>query len=211
MNKLDVHSPTLTLSPASPVKHNSARRLIVLLPEAELDTTIIAQKIWALADSLKSHVQFIGISKDMAREPALRRQLTTLSALVRDDRIVVESKLEFGGNWLKVLQSDFQEGDVIACFAEQRSGLARRPLSQVLESKLHTTIYILSGLYHEDRFRFKRRFEAMAWTGSIGIILGLSWLQMKLIHLPQDWAHTSLLYASFLVELWLVWMWNSLF
>ncbi|MBI5842750.1 MAG: hypothetical protein HZB19_21880 [Chloroflexi bacterium] len=211
MNKLDSIPPTLSLSPASHFDRGPARRLIVLVPESEADTANAARKIWELANALGSRVQFLGLSKDAASEPSLRRQMVTLSAMVGDGNVLVESKIEFGRDWLDMVKANWREGDVIACFAEQRAGLARRPLSQILESNLNATVYVLSGLCPPERSRSNRAFAAMAWTGSIGIILGFFWLQLKLTQLPQDWAHTSFLYLSILVEVGLIWMWNSLF
>jgi hypothetical protein len=152
MNKLDVNFSELDLAPASFSTPQTARRLIVLLPESEVDTALTARKIWELANALESRVQFIGLSKDAAHEPGLRRQIVNLSAMVGDgNNICVESKIELGNNWLSVVKSEWQEGDVIACFAEQRSGFAHRPLSQILESNLKSTVYIFTGLHQEER------------------------------------------------------------
>ena len=211
MNKLDVSPPALTLSPASFSDPYPARRLMVLVPESEVDTALMARKIWELANALESRVQFLGLSKDAALESSLRRQLVTLSAMVGSGNISVESKIEIGNDWLSVVMSEFHEGDVIVCFAEQRPGFARKPLNQILESNLNATIYMLAGFHQqEDRLRFNWMFNAMAWAGSIGIILGFFWLQSKLTQFPADWAHTILLYISLFVEVGLIWVWNNL-
>ena len=212
MNKLDVSLPALTLSPASFSDPYPVRRLIVLVPESEVDTALMARKIWELANAFESRVQFLGLSKDAEYEPVLRRQLVTLSAMLGNDNISVESKTEFGNDWLSVVKSEFHEGDVIVCFAEQRSGIARRPLSQILESNLNATVYVLAGFQQqEDRLRSSWMFNATAWAGSIGIILGFFWMQSKLTHFPTDWAHTTLLYISLFVEVGTIWAWNFLF
>ncbi len=212
MNKLDVIPPALTVSSASFSDLRPARRLIVLVPESEADPALTARKIWELANALESRVQFIGLSKDAAHEPGMRRQLVTLSAMVGGKNISVESKIEFGNNWLSVVKSEWREGDMIVCFAEQRSGLAHRPLSQILESNLNATVYVLAGLHQqEERLRSNWIFNAMAWAGSIGIILGFFWLQSKLIQSPKDWVYTALLYLSLFAEVGSISAWNSLF
>jgi hypothetical protein len=209
MNKLDVNNPALTLSPAFYSDPGSARRLIVLVPESEADTSGAARKIWELANALGSRVQFLGLCKDEEREPSLRRQIIAMSTLVGGDSVPVESKIEFGGNWLDVVKSNLREGDVVACFAEQRIGFAYRPLSQILEANLNATIYVLSGLQPERR-NLNWLSNALAWVGSIAIIALFFWGQAKLTQMPQDWAHTSLLYLSIFIEAGLVWFWNSL-
>ena len=212
MNKLDVSPHALEFSPASFSRPQPARRLIVLVPEAEVDTALTARKIWELANALECRVQFLGLSKDAAHEPGLRRQLVTLSAMVGGGGILVESKIELGNNWLSVVKPDFHEGDVIVCFAEQHPGFARKPLNQILESNLNATIYMLTDFRQpEDHLRSSWVLNAMAWAGSIGIILGFLWLQSKLTQFPADWAHTALLYISLFAEAGSIWAWNSLF
>jgi len=211
MNKLDEIPQTLTLSPASHSDPYPTRRLIVLVPDFEADTTNAARKIWELANAIGGRVQFLGLSKDMAREPSLRRQMVTLSAMVGDGNLSIESKIEFGRNWLDMVKSNWRAGDVVACFADQHTGFARRPLSQILESNLKTTVYVLSGVYQPEPSHSNWLLQVMLWAGSMGIIAGFFWAQVKLTELPQDWAHTSLLYLSLFAEVGLIWAWNSLF
>ena len=211
MNKLDVSPPTLTVSPASFSDLQPVRRLIVLVPESEVDSALTARKIWELANALESRVQFLGLSKDAEHEPTVRRQIVTLSAMVGDEKIPVESKIEIGNDWLNAVKSEWHEGDVIVCYAEQRSGLTRKPLSQILESKLNATVYVLGGFHQEVHVRSSWIFNTFAWAGSIGIILGFLWLQSKLGQFSTDWAYSTLLYISLFAEAGSIWAWNSLF
>lgn len=211
MNKLDANSSVFTLSPPSYLKPEAGRRLIVLVSESQADIAGAARKIWELANAFESRVQFLGLCKDQAYEPSLRRQIIALSTMVGDGRLSVESKIEFGGNWLDVVKSNWREGDVIVCFAEQNVGFAKRPLSQIMESNLGATVYVLSGFYQPESPRLTWLPNAAMWAGAAGIISGFFWLQAKLIQMPNDWAHTSLLYVSILIEFGLVVFWNSLF
>ena len=211
MNKLDVSPPTMTVSPASFSDLQPVRRLIVLVPESEVDSALTARKIWELANALESRVQFLGLSKDAEHEPTVHRQLVALSAMVESDKISVESKIEIGNDWLNAVKSEWHEGDVIVCYAEQRSGLTRRPLSQILESNLNATVYVLGGFHQEVQVRSSWIFNTFAWAGSIGIILGFLWLQSKLGQFSTDWAYSTLLYISLFAEAGSIWAWNNLF
>ena len=183
----------------------------MLVPESEVDSALTARKIWELANALESRVQFLGLSKDAEHEPSVRRQVVTLSAIVGDENIPVESKIEIGNDWLNAVKSEWHEGDVIVCYAEQRSGLTRRPLSQILESNLNATVYVLGGFHQEVHMRSSWIFNTLAWAGSIGIILGFFWLQSKLGQFSTDWAYSTLLYISLFAEAGSIWAWNSLF
>ncbi|MCQ3939055.1 MAG: hypothetical protein DPW18_18715 [Chloroflexi bacterium] len=212
MKKLDTHSPDFAITPASFPDLQPASRLIVLVPELEADAAIAAGKIREAAKALESRVQLLGLSRDAAHEPGIRRQLVTLSAMIEDPAIFVESKVEIGTNWLNALRPYWRPGDVIVCFAGQRSGVGNKPLDQLLASNLNAAIYVLSGVSQQkENVLPSWMSRALAWTGSIGLILGFFWLQARIIQTPSNWLHTALLYASLLAEGGAIWIWNTLF
>jgi hypothetical protein len=203
-----------SLSSISPVSHadpESAHRLIVLVPDSDLDYAAATRRVWELANELGTRIQFIGLYKDTARESSLRRQLVTMSAMVQDGNVSAEAKVEFGNNWVNVVKSNWQAGDMVVCFAEQHAGLLYRPLSQILRSNLEAPIYILSGLYPQNQSRFNMLSLIALWAGLISIIASSFLLQIRIIAMPRDWAQTTLLILSVVAELWLIWVWNNLF
>jgi len=187
-----------------------AGRLIVLVP-FDSDYAAATRRIWELAVATCTRVLFLGLCQDMAEEPSLRRQLVTISALVGDGRVVAEAKVEIGTNWVNAVKRNYQAGDMIVCFAEQRAGVFHRTLSQILESNLGATVYILSDLYPRSASRSNWLSQIIVWTGSFGILAGFFWLQVRISQLPKDPAQTVLLILSAAVEIWLIWVWNSLF
>lgn len=203
-NTTNQHASTSDLQPVP--------RLLVLVPESEMDIALAAQKICRLARSLDGGVQFIGLCKDAAHESSLRRQIALLSAMVSNEYIPVKSKIEIGNNRLNAVKLEWRNGDVIAYFSGKSSALSRGSLIQILESNLNATVYVLNGLYHqEEKSKPNWVSAALTWGGSIGLILGFFWLQSKIIQPPQDLAHSILLYISILAEAGLIWVWNSLF
>jgi hypothetical protein len=222
MNKLDVQHPSLTyqsdfsaLQLADEIISVNAGikpigRLIVLIP-AEADYALAMKRIWKLAVTTGMHIQLMGLCKDWSQEPSVRRELITMSALIRDGRVCAEAKVEIGTSWVDVVKHNLQSGDMIVCFAEQHAGLFHRPLSQILQSNLKTPVYILSGLAPQSSSRSNWLSQIMVWLGSIGIITGSALLQIRITSLSEDWAQTSLLILSVIGEAWLIWGWNSLF
>lgn len=212
MKKLDVLPPAFTVSPASSANLQPASRLIVLVPEFEADPAIVARKIHDAAKALESRIQLIGLSKDAAHEPSVRRRLVTLSAMVEDSTLYVESKVEFGNSWLNAVLPHWHPGDMIVCFAEQPSGFGNAPLDQILKSKFNATVYVLSGVQmQKENSRLNWLASAVVWAGSIGLILGFFWLQVKLTQPPHNALQTILLYGSLLAEAGSIWFWNNLF
>jgi len=90
-------------------------------------------------------------------------------------------------------------------------GLLRKPLDQVLKSSLEAPIYILADYQPVRNPNPTRISTALFWLGSVVIIGGFLWAEVKIVQLPQDWAHTALLYLSIVVETALIWAWNSIF
>jgi hypothetical protein len=108
-------------------------------------------------------------------------------------------------------ERNYQTGDMIVCFTEQRAGLLRRPLNQILEAKVDAPVYILSGLFPQSPSRFNVLSLIPLWADLISIIAGAFLLQIRIMSLPRDWAQTTLLILSVIAEFWLIWAWNNLF
>jgi len=188
-----------------------AGRLRVLITRPEVDSAIVAQKIRELANALGGPVQFIGLCTDPVSEPGVRRQMATLCAMVRNEHITAEAKIESGPDWLKAVRSEWHTADVIACITEPGADSAPGPLHEILESNLNVRVYMLTGIHSREKWqRSSWVSNLVIWVGSIGIVLGFFWLQLRLTQLPGDWAHTALLYLSIFAEAGMIWFWNSL-
>lgn len=209
MNKLDLRPTSLTYTTQSDPDLESIRRLLVLAPK-DMDYSPATRRIWELANSTGMHVQLLGLCKDAAEEPGLRRVLVAMSSLLQDGRIFVQANVEIGTSWVEFVKSHWQAGDMIVCCAEQRAGLLHRPLSQILQSDLDAPLYILSGLFPPKDPRSNWGARAAAWMGSIAIIAGFFVLQAR-ISLLTDRTQSILMLLSAAVEAWAVWSWNGLF
>ena len=211
MIKSDPAFPVLSL-PVTPVSElKTPRRLIVLIPDAEADYSPVMQRIWELARSLESRVLFLGLCRDETEQPRLRRALVTMSALLQDNWVNTEAKIELGTNWLQAIKSNWQVDDVIACFSGQQVGFAHRPLRQILESNLKATVYVLEGLYVSRPSRSKWLSTVSVWTVSLSIIAGFFWLQVEITQLHDELARNILIATTLLLELGSLWGWNSMF
>jgi hypothetical protein len=212
MNKPDsqLQIPPIAIDSSSPSEPHPVHHLIVLVP-TDSDYTAATRKIWTLANTLGTHVQFLGLCKDESQEPGLRRGLIAMASLLQNSKVSAGLKVEFGTNWVEAVKRNYQPGDTIVCFAEQRAGLLHRPLSQVLQSNIKAPVYILSGSSPQNLPQSNWLSQMAAWSGAVGIIVGAFLLQIRITSLPQDWAQTTLLILTVIVETWLIWAWNSLF
>jgi hypothetical protein len=211
MTKLESRSPTLTYSPATLSTLEPEHRLIVLFPASEMDSSNLSHRIWEIATSFHLNVVFLSLCNDFAEETQLRRKLVTLASLVKDVNLSTEIMIEQGNDWVGRVKYIWKPGDIVACYAGQRVGLMHRPLEEALRSSLETQIYFLSEYHPVSNPTSTFLSQISSWLGSFAIIGGFFWAEVKVVQLPQDWAHTALLYLYVLVEIILIWAWNSIF
>ncbi|HEU0293576.1 MAG TPA: hypothetical protein VFR47_12620 [Anaerolineales bacterium] len=211
MIKLDSPLPALAPPSAPALEQKLPPRLIVLIPDTEVDYNPVMQRIWELARQLKSRVLFLGLCRDESEEPRLRRALVTMAALIQDGWVSAEAKTEIGNNWLRVIKSNWREGDLIVCFAEQRTGLMQKPLSQILESRLNATVYLLSGPDLPVHRTAGWLSTLTLWGGFAVTAIGFFILQVNIDRAMRGWTQMVTLVLTVLVEFWLIWVWNNLF
>lgn len=220
MNKIDLHPPLTYPSKASSVVSalpsaladkslGTAHRLLVLVPE-DTNHGAAARRIWELVHATSLPVRLLGLCKSATEEPSLRRGLVTMASLLQDERIPVETSVNTGTDWMDIVKNHYQTGDMIVCFAEQRTGLLRRPLSQILESNLKAPVYILSSLTAQQTKR-STLAQVSAWLGFMTIIVGFGILQVNLVRLSEGWLQNFLLIASLIPEFWLICVWHGRF
>src|ERR1044071_8064020 len=138
MTQIDTISSALTSEPAALSTLEPARRLIILIPDLESDYTPAIQRIWELANAQHASVILLGLYKDTGQELSLRRSLITVGAMIQNGDVVTEVHVEMGRNWVDAVNRHYQPGDLIVCFAEQRTGLLHKPVSQI-RSEEHTS------------------------------------------------------------------------
>jgi hypothetical protein len=227
MTKLDYHPPALTFPTASPSdpptsshrpdilsggqRPQPARRLIVLFPASEADTPELSHRIWEIARSLQANVLLLSLTNDFDEESRLRRNLITMAAIIRDPSVSTDILIEHGSDWAGQVKKIWQTGDTVACYAGQKVGIMHKSLEQVLRSKLEAPIYILSSYQPATNPNPTFWLRVSAWSGSLAIIGGFLWAEVKIGQLPQDWAYTALICTCIFVEIVLLFLWNSLF
>jgi hypothetical protein len=210
MDKFDSTPPSLTLSPTPVSGPQPARRLVVLVPDLEWDYIPAIHRIWDLANSQHARVLLISLCKDPKQELSLRRALVILCTMLQDGRIPVETNVESGTNWVDVVERNYQTGDMIVCFAEHRTGLLQKPLSQILESNLIIPVYVVSGV-HIPKPQSNWLAQVAAWLGSVGVIAGFGLLQVRTTQVSEGWVQNALLVLLVISEIWLIWVWDSRF
>lgn len=211
MNKLDSKPSSLTFTVASDSGPLPAHRLIVLVPISEIHTPDLEHQIWRIARSLHLNVLLVGLYADYDEYVPLRHKLVKMAAIIKDPNVSTDILIEQEKDWVGLVRRTWRTGDVVACYADQKTGLMRKPLDQVLKSRLGMTIYTLSDYQPIRKSYSTLTSQMLLWLGTLAIAGGFLWAEVKIINMPQDWAHTMLIYACILVEFPLIFLWNSLF
>jgi hypothetical protein len=187
------------------------RRLIVLVPDHDLDESALARRVWSMAVPQRLGVLFLSIARDADHEWQLRRTLTMLAALTRDDRLVVESRMVAERDWLSVLQTEWQKGDLIVCHAGQsirRLGRPSQRLAEVLVSRLRAPVCELTDFY-AGKSRRASPLRTILKAVPLGIIGGFFEVQVLIAQSVRGGLATALMCATVVAEIGLIWAWES--
>jgi hypothetical protein len=189
----------------------ATRRLVILVPDVDLDEGALSRRVWTLAAADRLAVLYLGLSRSDVEAPRARRRLASLAALTRDDWVNVNTALAVEVDWLDALGPVLQSGDLIVCHTEQtlRGWGGPLPLGNHLCQHLQKPVHLLEGFYAVDpltpasplgRFIF--------WGGSVVILAAAFWLQVQISALPKNWAEGTLMALSVVAECGLIGLWS---
>jgi len=188
----------------------AARRLVVLVPNLDVDEVAFAHEIWNLASPPGLAVLLLGLCLNPNHEPRARRRLVTIAALIREPRVSVEMQLDFGRNWTLSLKGVLDPGDIVICPAGQQVGIFREPLDLSL-ARLGSPVITLLGLYPLTRKLIPDFIRgSIFWVVSLAVLFVFFWFQSRILRISEEWVKDTLLSLSVLIELGLLWVWNNL-
>jgi hypothetical protein len=200
---LDTKYSISNLFPASLSDLKSGRRLLVLFPPFDINLPAFAQRVWELAKATGLHILLLAQFDEAQKESKLRRDVITLSAMLKNENILVESNVLFGRDLIHLIRNHLHKGDIVVRVAEHKINS--------LESQIDSQIYILSGLVPKKDSNSNLFLQLTSITGSLAIIVGFFFLQTRIIDLTKDGVRTLFLLISLPIGFGLLWAWNSLF
>ena len=199
-----------SVDPRSPV----ASRLLVLVPDLDLDEAGMAQRVWSLAEPRSLPVLYLGMSAEPFRESLVRRRLATLAAATRDSRIQVNTRYLPVHNWLEAVRVTCQPGDLIVSPPEQALSLPSngdRSERTALSAAARAPVHVLPDLVFNARPDRGRRLKGWVfWPVSLAILAGFLWLQAQIDQAANGSVQIILLSMSVLAEGGLLLLWHTL-
>lgn len=190
-----------------------AHRLVVLIPDGDVDEAGLARRIWTLASPRQLQVLYLGICHTLAREPMARRRLATLAALTRDDGVATRTQVVMEDDWLLALRPRMAAGDLIVCHSEQTRGFREpaRSLAETLNRALQAPVYVLEGFLPTSPPDAAWHAPLVFWAGAAVIVAGAFWLQVSIAGLGRNGGETVLMMLSVAGEFSLIALWNRMF
>jgi hypothetical protein len=190
-------------------------RLIVLVPDHGVYGMELARRIWSLAAPCELKVLFLcALETETAQESAMRLRLATLGALIRDEKIQVETHIVTQQTWVEAVWHVWQPGDIVICCAEHR--IATRiqgdlPLSQMIEYILEVPTYVLPGMYAADPAKTTATTRSVSrWLALLLIIASFYFIEKQVAGISLDLAHLFFLAVIALAGVGLLAAWALL-
>lgn len=187
------------------------RRLVVLIPDQDVNEADLARHLWTWAETAELDILLLG-SITQGDEAYVRRRLTNIASFLRNGRIRVETTLRHQNRWEPALQESSRPGDLLVCHAEQRisyNGLKKYPLSEVLLTTFNKPVYVLKGFY--PGLRVELSLPIGRWISAVVpiiIIIGFFFLQIRIDIDKTGWIGKILFMLSILIEAVLIGLWE---
>ncbi|HEX6304831.1 MAG TPA: hypothetical protein VFZ76_11620 [Anaerolineales bacterium] len=189
------------------------RRLVVLIPDGDLDHKSLVNRIWELASTSGLNVLFLALSPGQNEVAYLRRHLADLAAMTNYGHVGASTKIIVAGNWTQAVAEILHAGDLLVCMAKHRVAyrvLGRKILGELLSSSFNVPVYLLGGLLiGTSRRRQKLIREILAWLVFLAVIAGFSSIQIWIDQGYGKPLSTILLCISVVFELLLIFIVNE--
>ena len=152
------------------------RRLVVVIPDQVTDQVQFSRAVRNLALPGLKTVVLVMLVNEADAELAGQRQLATLSSLVNDPRIKVQTAIAWDRSWEKSLRKMLLAGDLIVCPAEtilSQSFKKPETLSAALSRSLAFPVYILHGFFPEKHASGRTSWKKLPfWVLIVAIFVG---------------------------------------
>jgi hypothetical protein len=190
-----------------------ASRLLVLVPDLDVDEVALAQCVWSLAEPRSLAVLYLGISSDPFRESPVRRRLATLAAITRDNRIQVDTRYLPTHDWPEAIQVTCRPGDLIVSPPERTLSFQSNGYRSGRQTHLAvagTPVHVLPDPLFDTRpDRGRRLKRSFFWPVSLAILAGFFWLQVQIDQATNGSIQIILLSLSVLAEGGLLMLWHT--
>jgi hypothetical protein len=189
---------------------NTRSRLLVLVPEEELDEAKYAQKARSLAEQLDLDIVFLGMVNSQETESLIRRKLVTLSGIASTGSSNSRFTEFKHHNWLEMSKREFKPGDYILCPKESNAADALYKAGEVLNSQFGNNVFFTSGIITPNsREKFEEvTKQVLNWAGVLIILVTAFIVEAGVDGQTSGWVRIVCEIVLVGLEIVILWMWN---
>jgi hypothetical protein len=187
------------------------RRLVLLVPNADLDEIRLARRIRAMMSPYKAGILLLSPVIQEGEAPLERRRLTNLAALLRDPFYTVTCKTISGKHWVREIKENLLPGDLLVCLKGQKPpswSLKNQSVGQTLAGNLPCPVYLLRNIATREVFNPTLSHRILGWVVPIVMILLFIGFDIRIAKDAAGWVSAMLLCIAMLVEIGMIWSWN---
>jgi hypothetical protein len=190
----------------------TVQRLIVIVPNEDVDEAILGRQIWLLASNYRLDVLLLSVVKSVEESMSAARRLTTLAAMIRDAYYKVEKQVVFEHSWQKGIRPYWRQTDMILCplESEVKNGFGKQiRLCELLSRDLKAPVYTFSGLYSAGKSTIPIWLSKIPyWAGFILILCLFFIFEVNVDELSKGLVGQILLMMVVMFEIGLIYVWT---
>ncbi len=191
-----------------------AHRLVVLVPDQDVDVVRFSRAIRSVLLPGTTHVMLVTAVDGVEAELAARRRLATISSQVSDFYLYVEVRIVWNRSWMAAVRQVAGEGDLVACPPEltvRTRVNQRQPLDAAISSRLGLTVKPLPGFFTDEHPGFTYTLRHIGyWAVILGIVTGFFLLESDAIQSYQGWIGQVTVVVLMFFELGALYLWTAI-
>ena len=195
-------------------RRNAGSRLLVVVPDQDLDVVDFSRAVRKLAKPNVSDILLVTIVHSEDDEMDSRRRLATMAALLRDFDYKIETLVQWSRSWIKTLESLVRPEDMIFCPPEMnvRTGLrSYEPLLEAIKRRLNANVQPISGFYRKDPAGALRFLLSIGyWVVILGIIIGFFMLESDVAKSTANSAGQIIMAVLVVAEIGAIYLWSMI-
>jgi hypothetical protein len=190
-------------------------RLVILIPEFEVDETQFARQIWSIAShQAGASILLVCLANKYQDGLDSQRRLVTLAALTQDLSASIHTSVVNADNWIRGLKGIVKPGDMIVCQAEQQvtmQPIGDQPLANGLIQMFGYPVVALTGLWKPSVQRHsKNALQVFKWLALLLIVGGFFAVEVNIQKLTLGWFSNLLFMVTFILEIGIIWIWFAI-
>ncbi len=178
-------------------------RLVVLVPDLEIDTQQLSQKIWRLASGGRQPVLLVGIFVHAEDEYRARCRMAQLEDQTRTPALEIHTRYVSGADWLDAVPELLRPEDVLVCYRAltQPAIFRKQRVAEVLAAQTGLPVYVLNDALPEATQPWARwLIDAVLLAACLGVFALFFVIQVWIDQNFLGWVRSALQILSAVAE-----------